>query len=177
VFDAFFRDNMAQFVDTSRSQWQWKPGAAAGPASLLQQLQRAQRIRSIFFGAAGQGPQANFTLAADTLDAAVLHVSVDVDGQSFDYQSGTSKSINWPGASGEASYGFATSSGQLGGGSWRGPWSWFRLLEQAQVEAGADGRYRITLHAGGKSARLLLDAGSVRNPFARNEIAGFRCAM
>ena len=36
---------------------------------------------------------------------------------------------------------------------------------------------KVTFNAGGKTMRVLMEAASVRNPFARNELAGFHCAM
>jgi type VI protein secretion system component VasK len=45
------------------------------------------------------------------------------------------------------------------------------------VERDSDTRFKVTFSAGGKSMRVIMDAASVRNPFARNEVAGFRCAM
>jgi type VI protein secretion system component VasK len=51
------------------------------------------------------------------------------------------------------------------------------LLAQAQVERDSDSRFKLTFSAGGKSMRVIMEAASIRNPFARNELAGFRCAM
>lgn len=179
TFDAFFRDNLAQLVDTSRSPWRWKEGAAAGPAAMLQQFQRAQRIRDIYFGPGAQTPEVRFNLIADTLDATVTRFSLDVDGQSFEYRHGPvqSRSMKWPGTAGDASFVFDAPSGPVPGPSRQGPWAWFRLLDQAQIERSSDSRYRVTFRAGGKSMRVILEAASIRNPFARNEAAGFRCAM
>jgi type VI protein secretion system component VasK len=45
------------------------------------------------------------------------------------------------------------------------------------VERESDVRYRVTFSAGGKTMRVMLDAASSRNPFGRNSLAGFSCAM
>ncbi|MGH8261507.1 MAG: type VI secretion system membrane subunit TssM, partial [Steroidobacteraceae bacterium] len=178
VFDAFFRDHLAQLADTSRSPWRWKEGAAAGPAAMLRQFERAQRIRDIYFGAGGQMPQARFNLIADTLDPTVARFTLDVDGQPFDYRHGPvqSRSMQWPGATGQASFSFDSPSGPIPGPALEGPWAWFRLLGRARVERISDSRYRVTFTAGGKSMRVILEAASIRNPFARDEAAGFRCS-
>ncbi len=179
VFDAFFRDHLAQLVDTSRSAWRWREGAAAGPVSMLQQFQRARRIRDIYFGAGAQTPEVRFNLIADTLDPTVTRFSLDVDGQSFEYRHGPvqSRSMKWPGSAGEASFLFDSPGGPIPGPSRQGPWAWFRLLDQAHIERSTDSRYRVTFSAGGKSMRVILESASIRNPFARNEAAGFRCTF
>jgi type VI protein secretion system component VasK len=50
------------------------------------------------------------------------------------------------------------------------------LLEDGSVQPQSDVRYLVTLSAGGRTARVALEAASVRNPFARNELRNFRCA-
>ncbi|MHB8813472.1 MAG: type VI secretion system membrane subunit TssM [Steroidobacteraceae bacterium] len=179
VFDSFFRDHLAQLVDTSRSPWRWRAGAAAGPASMLQQFERAQRIRDVFFGTGSQTPQVRFNLLADTLDPTVTAFRMSVDGQSFQYQHGPVRSVSmqWPGSSGQASFEFDSPAGPIAGPAFQGPWALFRLLDQARVESLSGSRYRLTFSAGGKSMSAILDAASIRNPFARNVAAGFRCTL
>ena len=179
VFDSFFRDHLAQLVDTSRSPWRWRAGAAAGPAAMLQQFERAQRIREVFFGTGSQTPQVRFNLLADTLDPTVTAFRMSVDGQSFQYQHGPVRSVSmqWPGSSGQASFEFDSPAGPIAGPAFQGPWALFRLLDQAHVESLSGSRYRLTFNAGGKSMSAILDAASIRNPFARNVAAGFRCTL
>ena len=179
VFDTFFRNQLAPLVDTSRSPWRWREGAAAGPAAMLAQFQRAQGIRDVYFAAGSQTPEVRFSLIADTLDPTVTRFSLDVDGQAFDYRHGPvqSLSMKWPGSAGEASFLFDAPSGPIPGPSRQGPWAWFHLLDQARVERSTDSRYRVTFNASGKSMRVILEAASIRNPFARNVAAGFRCTM
>ena len=178
VFDSFFRDHLAQLVDTSRSPWRWRAGAAAGSAAMLQQFERAQRIREVFFGTGSQTPQVRFNLLPDTLDPTVTAFRMSIDGQPFQYQHGPVRSVSmqWPGSSGQASFEFDSPSGPVAGPAFQGPWALFRLLDQARVEPLSGSRYRLTFSAGGKSMSAILDAASIRNPFARNVAAGFRCS-
>ena len=182
VFDTFFRDNLASLVDVSRSPWAWREGAAAigGSAALLRQFQQAQRIREIFFKPGSQIPEARFNLTPDTLDAAATRFTLNVDGQAFEYRHGPQQSLamTWPGGSvGQAAIGFE----ERGGGGpnllRQGPWAWFRVLSLAQTQRESDTRLRVTFTTGERSMHVVLDAASVRNPFTRNELAGFRCAM
>ncbi len=177
VFDAFFRDHLAQLVDTSRSPWRWRTGASGGSAAMLAQFERARRIRDVFFGTGSQMPQVRFDLRADTLDPTVTAFRMSVDGQGFQYAHGPVRSVTlqWPGASGQASFEFDSPGGPIAGPAFQGPWAWFRLLDEAQVAPLSGSRYRVTLQAGGKSMSLILDAASIRNPFGQDAAAGFRC--
>jgi type VI secretion system protein ImpL len=180
VFDTFYRENLAALVDTSGAQWRWRDGAAAGPAAMLQQFQRVQRIRDVYFAPGAPGPGAKFSLLADSLDGSVARFTLNVDGQAFEYryESPRARPMSWPGATGDASFAFEDRGGKpIPGPNFQGPWSWFRLLAQAQVERDSDSRFKVTFSAGGKNMRVIMEAASIRNPFARNELAGFRCSM
>jgi type VI secretion system protein ImpL len=179
VFDTFFSQNLAPLVDTSRSPWRWRDGAAAGPAAMLAQFQRVQRIRELYFGPGARVPEARFNILPDELDASVTRFTLDVDGQPFEYRHGPqqNRAMTWPGSTGQASFNFEDRNGPIPGLAKQGPWAWFRLLEQAQVERNSDNRYRITFSSGGKTMRVILEAASIRNPFGRNELSGFRCGM
>jgi type VI secretion system protein ImpL len=182
TFDTFFRTHLTALVDTSRTPWQWREGAAAigGSAAMLRQFQQAQRIREVYFKAGTQVPEARFNLTPGSLDAAATRFSLDLDGQRFEYRHGPqlSSPLMWPGgAVGQAALVFE----ERGGGGpnvvKQGPWAWFRMLDQAQVSRLSDTRLGVTFAAGGHSMQMTLDAASIRNPFVRDELAGFRCAM
>ncbi len=182
VFDTFFRDNLAQLIDTSRSPWAWREGAAAigGSAALLKQFQQAQRIRDFYFKPGTQQPEARFNLTPDTLDVATTRFTLNVDGQNFEYRHGPlqSQSLVWPGgAVGQASIAFEEKGGPGPSDAKQGPWAWFRELDQAQVQKESDTRLRITFTAGQRSMHAVLDAASIRNPYVSRELTGFRCAM
>jgi type VI secretion system protein ImpL len=178
TFDKFFKDNLAQLVDTSRSPWRWKEGSAqvAGARGLLGQFQTVQVIREIYFKA-GTKPEIRFNVTPDLLDAAVSRFSLDVDGQVLEYRHGPLQSLTfaWPGSGA----GHATVTFEAGGtpaiAAFQGPWAWFRALDQAKIEPRSETRFLVTFTQGGHSSRLLLEATSVRNPFARNELQSFRC--
>jgi len=179
VFDTFFKERMAPLVDTSTNPWRWKQGAAGiGSGTSLAQFQAADRIRQMYFPPGAQLPALRFNLTPDSLDSAVPRLAVDIEGQSIDYRHGPirSQSIAWPGpAPGQASVLFEESGGGGPNRSYHGPWALFHLLDDASVQPQTDVRYVVTLTAGGRLARLILEAASVRNPFSRNELRGFRC--
>jgi len=180
VFDTFFQMNLAPLVDTSRPKWAWRAGAAAGPPWMLPEFQRAQRIRELYFAPGGKTPEARFNLSPDTLDASVTRFTLDIEGQRFEYRHGPLQSlaVSWPGTTGQAAFSFEDrGGGPIPGVTARGPWAWFRLLDQAHTVRDSETRYRVTFTAAGKSMVVILEAPSIRNPFGSNEVAGFRCAM
>jgi type VI secretion system protein ImpL len=60
--------------------------------------------------------------------------------------------------------------------TYQGPWALFRLLDDTSIQPQSDVRYLLTLSAAGRTAKLILEAASTRNPFARNELRSFRCS-
>ena len=48
---------------------------------------------------------------------------------------------------------------------------------QAQIKRNSDTNLQVTVTAGAHSMRVVLDAASIRNPFTRDELAGFRCGV
>jgi type VI secretion system protein ImpL len=183
VFEAFFRDNLAALVDVSRTPWRWRDGAAniGGSAAMLKQFQQAQRIRDVYFKPGSQLPEARFNLTPDTLDVGTTRFALDLDGQPLDYRHGPqqSKAMVWPGGGGvgQATVVFEERSGSGPNFSRQGPWAWFRTLDAAQVTRDSDTRMGVTFAAGDHSMRVVLDTASSRNPFVRDELAGFRCGI
>lgn len=179
VFDTFFKERMAALVDTSTSPWRWKPGAAGiGAGTSLAQFQAADRIRQIYFPPGSQLPALRFSLRPESLDSAVPRLAIDIDGQSLEYRHGpiVSQPFAWPGPSpGQATVLFEEAGGSGPNRTYQGPWALFHLLDEASIQPQSDVRYLVTLSAGGRTAKLTLEATSVRNPFARNELRSFRC--
>jgi type VI secretion system protein ImpL len=178
TFDRFFRDNLASLVDTSRPEWRWKEGAAqpSGVRGMLQQFQTVQRIREVFFKGSAK-PEVRFNLTPDALDASVPRFFLELDGQTFEYRHGPlqARSFVWPGGSaGHATVQF-DGAGPPSIVSFQGPWAWFRALDQAKVQALSETRFSVSFNEAGHGARVLLEATSVRNPFAQNVLQSFHC--
>ena len=58
-----------------------------------------------------------------------------------------------------------------------GPWSWFRLLDQAQLDTIANtDRFQVTFQIEGLKAVYELRASSVANPFRMASLSQFQCA-
>ncbi len=180
VFDAFFQANLAPLVDTSRPVWRWRDGAESvgGSQTLLAQFQSAERIRQVFFKPGGQVPEVHFNVSPDDLDPDVDRFRLEIDGQAFEYRHGPPRvvSMTWPGgAVGAASASFELHDGSHPQTAFQGPWAMFRMLDHATTQAQSDTRFVVTFRQDGKTARVVFEAASIRNPLARQELARFHC--
>lgn len=179
-FDAFFNQNLAQYVDTSSRNWTFRKvqEQSLGAAGNLVQFQRAAVIRDVFFRSGG-------TLRLDfkpiEMDPAITHFTLDVDGQLVNYAHGPQvpQSVQWPGPKGGLQVRVQISPpGQSGtsGIATDGPWALFRMLDKANIEGTAlPERFRATFVVDGRSAVFEVTTSSVQNPFRLRELVDFRC--
>lgn len=185
VFDTFFRTRLDPLVDTSTTPWRWKEGAGRiGSGVPLAQFQAAERIRQVYFPAGSSQPQVRFSLTPEYLDRGVdrraQRMTLDIDGQSIQYRydSPRAQLLVWPGPTpGQASLLFEEGAGSGPSRSYQGPWAFFHLLDNGAVQPQpqSDVRYQVIFTAGSHNAAVTLEAASVRNPFAHNDLRDFRC--
>jgi type VI secretion system protein ImpL len=180
TFDAFFKSTMQTFVDTNRPVWRWKPEAAAigGSASVPPQFQRASRIALTYFPAGAAMPEVRFTVTPDFLDATATRMTLEVDGQTLEYRHGPQRAVamTWPGPSpGQAAISVEAKAGDKPNIVEQGSWALYRLLGKAEIQVQSETRFLATFTLGGKSVRLIVQASSARNPFARDLLQGFDC--
>jgi type VI secretion system protein ImpL len=180
TFDGFYRTTMQTFVDSNRPTWRWKPEATAigGSASIPLQFQRASRIALTYFPPGAAMPEVRFTVTPDFLDAAASRVLLEIDGQTLEYRHGPQRAVamTWPGPSpGQAAISLEERGGARPNIVEQGPWALFRLMGKAEFRAQGETRFLATFTLGGRSVRLIFQANSSRNPFARDLLHGFRC--
>jgi len=113
-------------VDTTRTPWNWRPGAgaAAGVPGILQRFQTAAAIREAFFKPGSQQPEVRFTLTADSLDQDASRFLLELDGQQFEYRHGPARGtvMSWPGGpTGQAAVTFESGSGAGANLPFQGP--------------------------------------------------------
>jgi len=181
VFDTFYMTNLAPFVDTSGTRWRWREasGGSLGLAdAILTQFESVNRIRQQFFRPGGVEPELRFSLTPEYLDATAQRLTLEVNGQRFEYSHGPQQrwAAKWPSdANEQLVVTFDTGAGPGPSKVYDGPWSVFRFIDDAALAPQTDTRFQLTITAGGQTARLLLDASSIRNPFADPLLAKFRC--
>ena len=182
LIDSFFNANLKSFVNTSGGTWRWKPvgNTTLGiPTSVLRQFQRAALIRDTFFRGGGAMPSVGFGLKPIYLDANVQTFKLDLQGQKFQYRHGPTRvqRAQWPGpdSTGQVRFVFEDGSGMRLSSSQEGPWAWFRILDNADLNATASDRLVATFKSAGRKSSWEIRADSVVNPFMMEQLAKFRC--
>ena len=58
----------------------------------------------------------------------------------------------------------------------KGAWAWFRLVDSAQARPGdSSEKTMLTLQTGSHATEIIVDAGSVHNPFGTRAWQKFSC--
>ena len=183
MIDGFFNEHLVSIVDVSARPWKWKElnNAELGMSeTALVQLQNAAAIRDAFF-AGNPAPTVSFQITPEALDPDAQKVTLDVDGQSVEFNHRMSApkptAINWPGQVGEARIVFQPPKGGRANAVTRdGPWAWLRLLNAAELrKTNVSDRNRVIFSVGGRIAIYNMQSGSILNPFALKALSDFRC--
>jgi type VI secretion system (T6SS) IcmF/TssM family protein/TIR domain-containing protein len=181
IFNKFFVDKLAPFVDTHQEHWIWRKGRGVpdgASTAMLRQFEAVDRIRKVYFDPTGQRPEQHFVLTVSELDAAAKGFTLSVDGQSLDYNHGPERAImmSWPGPSpGAATATFEDSSGMDLSQVFRGPWGWFRFVDATTLRVMSDARLDATFHNAGHQVTMIIDATSTRNPYQGPILRQFSC--
>ncbi len=166
-------------------------------------FQRAAAIRDVFFPLGGGQPQIRFTLTAvqdggaqgggaqgAVTKGALTKGTLTLGGSSIATDATRPVTFTWPGADGMNNAGLAFEPGAAPAKDpanrqatapdtelqETGPWALFRLLAAGRLRPeGSPDTYALTFATGGQQAAFTLQAGSARNPFGRNVLAGFKC--
>lgn len=183
LMDEFFNTYLLDKVDMTVSPWRLRAG---GPRDLrvsnesIRQFERARIIRDVFFRS-GTGPAVSFDMIPTGMDAAVTEFLVDLQGQRMTYSHGPQIPVplKWPGADQTGQVRLEIRPPSASGRSMiaeSGPWAWFRVLDQAQMQAmDVPERFEVTLSIDNRWARYEMIARSVYNPFRLAALKEFRC--
>lgn len=182
LIDAFFNENLRDYVDTRARPWAWKRVNDADlgiSQAVLQQMQYAAEIRDAFFNG-GDKPSVSFQITPEALDPKAKKVVLEIDGQEVQFKHSSApepNAINWPGAVGVARVAFSPTKKGISNSLGRdGPWAWFRLLNAAEIRGtNVSDRKRVIFNVGGRIAIFQLQSGSVLNPFALPALSKFSC--
>jgi type VI secretion system protein ImpL len=182
MMDDFFAKNLAAQVDMSGSQWRWRDSGDAPvgiPQDILNQFQRAARVREMFFAGGGRQPSLRFELAPQAGDPAATRVVLDIDGQQVAYTPGTPARpvpITLPSGKGGGLVTLEATPPLRNELRTEGPWAWFRMIDKGALQASGQGeRFALGFDLDGRKMSYQLTASSVINPFRRETLEGFRC--
>ncbi len=177
----FFDDYLSPFVETGRNRWAPRQISGRGLAlspELLQQFQRARRIRQALF-AGEQGFKVKLALRPLFLDANVSRFELRLDDQRMSYRHGPQRptSLEWPAARAMPGVGvmFEDYNGLMSKRSFDGNWSLLRLLEQFELESVQDGGpYQMAYELDGRRVVYSLQGGSDLQVLLHREVQQFR---
>ncbi|HTK02242.1 MAG TPA: type VI secretion system membrane subunit TssM [Bordetella sp.] len=182
LLNTFFHANLLTYVDMSDSPWRWRPSAVrlGFSRAALQVFEDAATIRQAFFSDDGKTMMVHFQLTPRFLDPYFTRFDLSLGTQTLSYAHGPAMpmSFAWPDSaaaqSGRISYEPGTSDGR-GGQSVSGPWALFRLLDMGTLRQVRSDRFNLDFDLSGKRVSLVLDAGSVINPFGLAALQRFHC--
>ncbi|MDX1810841.1 MAG: type VI secretion IcmF C-terminal domain-containing protein [Gammaproteobacteria bacterium] len=182
-YTSFLKKNLFPFLDTRRSRWRVRSlenQKLAISQKTINELREGYKIKDAFFTRDDASIKVNFQLKPDKLDAKARRVTLQLDNEKLIYRHGPQRttSLTWPFTdtpdSSKVSILFNTETSKTGVRK-SGTWAFFRLLNEANIHAaGAADRFSVKFTVDGITARYLLKASSVNNPFDLNKIHSFR---
>ncbi|CCG88439.1 type VI secretion system membrane subunit TssM [Erwinia piriflorinigrans] len=180
LMDSFFRDNLANKVDTTQSAWRFTPGIdgkGIGGEDILRPFQQAQSVRDAFFANGATTPSFRVTVRTLRMDNDILNLTLDVDGQLLRYSHGPQavQLMNWPGSGGtsQVRMQLGLANGTTSTLVTNGVWALNRFFDRAQLTPGSSSLSRqATFNVDGHRVTLEFTPNSIRNPF---QLSGFAC--
>ena len=144
---------------------------------VLEQLETAWKIQDAFFDSRG-ALNVNFNLEPLALTANQRRSVIDIDGQLVSYNHGPAyaSQLIWPNTlrkGAESKLTLIDANGRASRLRYQGPWSWFRLLDQAKINGGDENSLDITFQLAKGRMRYRLHAEKSNNPLLRKLFAGF----
>jgi type VI secretion system protein ImpL len=184
ILQNFYQTYLADFVDTSETQWFIKPLGISHftlHKQLITELQRTNIIRQMFFDASGKELSVNYHLQPLAFAVSTSSIALTIGNQKlFDYPGSTRKTqFHWPQKNAPA---MAELIIQIHGSpgttiNLHGDWSWYRLFQSLPIEATQDTRHfmlSFNNQAGNAAAHYQLTSDKVINPFIPDIVAYFR---
>lgn len=181
LMDTFFRDNLANKIDTTQASWRFMPGidgkTLPGSEGLLRPFQQAQYIRDAFFANGATTPSFRVTVRTVQMDNNILNLTLDVDGQLLRYSHGPQavQMVSWPGPGGtsQVRMQLGLTNGTTSTLVTNGAWALNRFFDKARISPGSGSLSRqATFSVDGHQVTLEFTPNSIRNPF---QSPGFSC--
>ena len=184
TLDGFAQQRLTPLLDTAGPVWRWKAGdaitATLDPQS-PEEFAKASQIRDLLVG----GLPLKVSVAA--FGSAVSSAEFAAAGTTYKFSRTAvdEKPLLWSASGGVPQATvvlYATGAGgaadqELQRFSAEGPWSLFKLVDQATKENAGAQAIKATFGEGPKSVTFLIKLPSEKNPFSRGGVWSFRCPI
>lgn len=153
TFEQFYQTYLAPFVDSSQTPWRQKQvgNYSLGIAkNVIAQLEKAALIHNMYFQNGNQTSLIQFAIKPRFLDPQSSSIYLQLANQNLTYQHGPQQTLNWkwpiPTDSQQVNVTFNDFQGQNYSRTFDGPWAWFKLLNDSQIQTiGTPGHYIWTI--------------------------------
>ncbi len=173
ILSTFYQDNLKIFLeDNLDALYSEDRSEYLINIDLIKQLDKAWAIEEAFFN--GQGAlHVPFSIEPTSLSGTYRRSVLNIDGQIIPYSHGSTYPIDmlWPNTlrkKAESKLIVINGQGQSQVIRYKGPWSWFRLLRQANFKPAPGNRLILNYHINNGVMSYVLQPGSSNNPFARD---------
>ena len=135
----------------------------------------------MFFHPGSGALELKFHVTLEQSDTSSIRLVLELDGQPFEYRVPPKPNLAvWPAANpatGSASLTWHERYGAQPRIAHIGPWAFFRLVDEGREERESDVRAHFSYQRQNHSARLMVEALGVRNPFFNRAWQSFSCAF
>ena len=176
---SFYDEQLRLFLEDSPEQLRGPDGDPLVRESVTDTLEQAERIREAFFTRSGS-LDVEFTLEPVHLSGNKRRSVANVDGQMVDYSHGPRNSVPliWPNTLRESVESRVTLIPTEVNRSprsliKRGPWAWFRLLDEAELTGASRGSIDVAFTIDDGKMTYRLHAADEANPFTESLLEDF----
>lgn len=187
LIDRFFRKNLEPLVDVSTKPWSFKSGFDVDSrrvvrTSDLDEFQRADTIRQVFFSPSSDTPMVRFSIKPVDMDRELMQSVLEIDGQVLRYRHDAVVPVQmtWPnntkGGGGVIRLMLTSLKGEDAGSlTYGGDWALWRAIEQKVEKTARPETVRVTFKVREHSVTYEITATTSRNPFLMTELDAFHC--
>ncbi|WP_241647234.1 type VI secretion system membrane subunit TssM [Rosenbergiella metrosideri] len=179
MVDSWFKDNLAEKVDTSRYPWRFKGTSNVEGLAFFEQ---AATIKALFFsGGDNQKPALSFSASVRSLAPEVREFILSFNGETLKYAHGplSVQALYWSAVRQGSDISMTLREDQasaLPDSHWQGPWALLHWLDAAEtIRDTPEGNLLLQWGIGKKRVELQLDGLAVDGAMPGDILRDFRC--
>jgi type VI secretion system protein ImpL len=201
ILDGFFKQYLASYADTSKSQWTWRTDSAVARSftpGAIRDFQRAAEIRDAYFQSGGNLPMVSIAVKPSPIAGPNASAKLEIGGTAVSSPvtaapaappgfggppqapppppaTASPVAVQWPGPSPRTAITVQTDTNAPPSVLERsGPWSMFRMLEAGSLQLRGESA-SATFIVGGRELQYQITSASSRNPLNLATLREFRC--